>query len=253
MFEAAFWGLIQGLTEFLPVSSSGHLVLVPALLGLDEPGLEITAVLHLGTLVAVVAYFWRELLAAARFRSDPDGRRLLLLLVIGTIPAAVLGLLFESALDDLFEEPRRVAVALLVTGLVLLGTRWLDGGDRTAAAARPADAVVVGLAQAAALVPGISRSGVTMSAAMGRRLTRAEAARFAFLLGVPAIAGAGVLQARDLADQGGLTAEVLVGAAVAAVVGYVSIAWFLRLLQRTGLAAFGVYCLALGTASLVIL
>lgn len=253
MFESAFWGLIQGLTEFLPVSSSGHLVLIPALLGLDEPGLEITAVLHLGTLAAVVVYFWRDLVRALHFRTDPYGRRVLVMLMIGTIPAAVVGLAGESMLEDLFENPRRVAVALIVTGLILLATRFLPDGRREVKEGSNMDALLVGVAQAAALIPGISRSGVTMSAGMGRQFSRQEAARLAFLLGVPAIAGAGVLQARDLADQGGLTAEVLVGAVVAGLVGYASIAWLLRLLGRSGLSGFGIYCVALGVFSLIVL
>ena len=253
MLEAAFWGLVQGLTEFLPVSSSGHLVLVPALLEMDEPGLEVTAVLHLGTLAAVVAYFWPDLVKVARFRTDPAGRTVLGLLILGTIPAAVLGVAGEGFLDSLFEEPRRVAAALMVTGAALLASRLIRLGRRRVEDATRLDAVVVGLAQASALVPGISRSGATIIAGMSRGLSRTEAARLSFLLGVPAIAGAGLLQGIDLADQGGLTGDVLIGALVAAVVGYASIAFLLRLLERTGLATFGVYCAILGGYSLVVL
>ena len=252
MIEAIFWGLVQGLTEFLPISSSGHLVLVPAVLGMDEPGLAVTAVLHLGTLAAVLVYYRQDLVKVLRFRKDPDGMLILRLLIIGTIPAAAVGLLFEDRLDELFESPTRVAVALLATGVVLLGSHWLLNRTRRLEDGTTLDAVAVGLAQATALVPGISRSGVTIIAGLARRLTAAEAARFSFLLGIPAIAGGGLLQAIDLMDQGGLTAEVWVGALVAAVVGYASIAGLLRVLQRFGLVPFSLYCFVAGTVALIV-
>jgi undecaprenyl-diphosphatase len=253
MFEAAFWGLIQGLTEFLPISSSGHLVLVPALLDQDQPDLAVTAVLHLGTLVAVLVYYWSDVRKMLSFRSDPDGRRILWIVLLGTIPAAVIGLAFEDRIDSLFDDPVLVAWMLIVTGVVLLASLLIKVGTRALPSGTWLDAVVVGFAQATALVPGISRSGMSVTAALGRGFTRVEAARFAFLLGIPAIAGAGLLQGWELVDEGGLTAEVWVGAIVAAVVGYLAIALFVRVLTSVGMAPFGIYCIGFGTLSLFLL
>ncbi len=253
MWEAAFWGLVQGLSEFLPISSSGHLVIVPAALDMEAPGLAVTAVLHLGTLAAVLAYYRADVARLATFHRNREGRRLLLLVLAGTVPAAVLGLAFESTLDDAFDDPVLVGWALLVTGAVLWLSARLPAGRRTLPSGNLSDAGVVGIAQAAALVPGISRSGVTIAAGMGRRLDRAEAARYSFLLAIPAIAGGGFLQLVELAGEGGLEAEVLVGAAVAAVSGYLAIGLLLRLLRRVGLAPFAWYCWLVGAASIVFL
>ena len=251
MSEAIFWGLVQGLTEFLPISSSGHLVLVPAVLGMDEPGLAVTAVLHLGTLAAVLVYYRRDLVKVLKFRTDVVGRQILWLLIIGTIPAGVVGLLAEDKLDELFESPTRVAIALIVTGVVLLASRFLLERACRVEDGKPVDAITIGLAQATALVPGISRSGVTIVAGLGRGLTAAEAARFSFLLGIPAIAGGGFKQALDLSNEGGLTPEVWLGALVAAIVGYVSISALLRVIQRFGLLPFSLYCFVAGTVALL--
>ncbi len=251
MFDAILWGLIQGLTEFLPISSSGHLVLIPAVLGRSGPDLATSAMLHLGTLVAVLIYFRVEVLSMARF--DRPGRRLLTLIVVGTIPAAVLGLAFESTLDRLTQRPAVVAGMLLVTGVVLIGTRLLRTGDRTVGDLGAGDAVIVGSAQALALVPGISRSGMTITAGLARGMDTVAAARWAFLLGIPAIAGAGALETLKLVkDGGGVSAATLVGMLVAAVSGYAAIAGLLRVVGRWGLAPFGLYCLVAGTAFLLL-
>jgi undecaprenyl-diphosphatase len=255
VWTAALWGLVQGLTEFLPISSSGHLVLVPALLEIDGPDLATSAVLHLGTLAAVVWYFRSDLLRLAKFRTDPAAARLLWLLVIGTIPAAALGLTLESSFDELNDRPRLVAAALIGTGVVLAISEVFRRRllRRSVEQATVADAAIVGAAQAIALVPGISRSGMTIVAGLARSFQPAEAARFAFLLAVPVIFGSGLVQAVRLADEGGLTASVWVGVVVAAVSGYFAIAALLRLINRTGLMAFSAYCLAVGGWSLAVL
>ena len=249
MLTAALWGLIQGLTEFLPVSSSGHLVLVPAIFGFDEPGLAASVMLHLGTLVAVVAYYRRDLLRLLHLRTDPGARRILWLLAVGTVPAAVIGLALAGPIEAVFQEPWLVAVALMVTGLVLLFGMLVGRGVRLLPEGRWTDALVVGLAQAFALLPGISRSGMTITAGMAQGFTRVEAARYAFLLSIPAIAGAALLDGIDLARHGGFTWDLLVGMAVAAVVGYLAIAGLLRVLTRVGLLPFAVYCLAAGATA----
>ena len=251
MLEAAFWGLIQGLTEFLPISSSGHLVLVPALLGQDPPDLATSAMLHMGTLLAVLIYFRREVVEVLTFTEK--GRRLLLLLLVGTIPAAVLGLTLNSQFEGLNERPRGIAVALFITGVVLFSTRWIRRGSRTAAEATYKDTILIGLGQAVALIPGVSRSGSTISTGLLRGFSDAEAARYSFLLGIPAIAGAGVFEGKDLLDSGSsVGVEIFLGVAVAAISGYVAIAFLLRLIGRTGLSPFGLYCMVAATVAFIL-
>lgn len=283
MLNAAFWGLIQGLSEFLPISSSGHLVLVPAVLGQDGPDLGTSAVLHLGTLLAVLVYFRKDLLRmlslsrtevaamlAAR-RSpvpagapaggtapgvslrDAEGLRMVMLIVLGTIPAAVIGLAFESFFDGINERPAVVATALIVTGIALMATRFIPDGSKSMEEGTAPDAAAIGLMQALALIPGVSRSGSTIAGGLLRGFDRVQAARYSFLLGIPAIAGGGLISfVRLLESDAGVPAATWVGMAVAAVSGYAAIAILLRLLGRIGLAPFGVYCMAAGTVALIV-
>jgi undecaprenyl-diphosphatase len=246
VLTTVLWGLIQGLTEFLPVSSSGHLVLVPALFGFDEPGLGASVMLHLGTLLAVVAYYRADLLRLFHLRTDPEARRILMLLAVGTVPAAIVGLTLHGPIEVIFTEPWLAAVALMATGAILLFSLLVGRGMRGLAEGRWTDGVAIGLAQAFALLPGISRSGMTITAGMAQGFRRQEAARYAFLLSIPAIAGAALLDGLDLARRGGFTWDLLVGMAVAAVVGYLAIAGLLRVLARVGLLPFAAYCLIFG-------
>lgn len=255
MLTAIIWGLVQGFTEFLPISSSGHLVVVPAFLekaGMEiaSPSLEISAVLHLGTLIAVLAYFRADVVRVLRFRSDTEGRKILLLVAIGTIPA-VLGLPLESTLNEFQQTISNVGWTLMATGLILLIGQRLAQGLRNLAEGRVPDAIVVGVAQAFALIPGISRSGITISAGNGRGFRPVEAARFSFLLGIPAIAGAGLTQLPDVVGLG-LGADLLVGLVVAAVSGYLAIAFLLAALRRTGLTPFAIYCLGVGLLTVLV-
>lgn len=246
MLDAIIWGLIQGLTEFLPVSSSGHLVLIPALFDRPGPDLATNAMLHLGTLGAVLAYYRSDIARMAKF--DRQARKLITLIVIGTIPAVALGLLFEDRVEELISDPKKVAFMLIATGVVLLAATQLRIGDRQTEDIGPFDALVVGLSQAFALIPGISRSGMTISSGLARGMERVESARFAFLLGIPIIAGAGLLKiAEVLAAGDAIPASVWVGVAVAGLSGYAAIAILLRLLTRVGLAPFGFYCVTFGT------
>ncbi len=252
MLDAILWGVIQGLTEFLPISSSGHLVLIPELLGREGPDLSTSAMLHLGTLAAVIVYYRDDLVRMARF--DRPARKMITLLVIGTVPAVILGLAFESRLDQLNENPEAVAAMLIVTGVVLLSTMLIRFGDRRADDLAAKDAILIGLAQSAALIPGISRSGMTISAGLGRGVEPVEAARFGFLLGIPAIAGAGLLSAGRAASDGtGITAAIVVGTVVAGLIGYLAIALLIRALQRVGLGPFGLYCVTVGAVALAVL
>lgn len=255
MLAAIIWGLVQGLTEFLPISSSGHLVVVPAFLeraGMDiaSPSLEVSAVLHLGTLIAVLVYFRADVLKVLRFRSDAEGRRILLLVAVGTIPA-ILGLPLESTLNEFQQTVSNVGWTLMATGLILVVGQRLAQGMRVLADGHIPDAIVVGVAQAFALIPGISRSGITISAGNGRGFQPVEAARFSFLLGIPAIAGAGATQLPDVIDAG-LGADLVVGLVVAAVSGYLAIAFLLAALRRTGLIPFAIYCLAVGLLTVLV-
>lgn len=257
MLSAVIWGVVQGLTEFLPVSSSGHLVIVPAALArlgveLTPPSLAVSAVLHLGTLVAVLVYFRSDIAKVLRMRSDPEGRRLAALVGVGTIPA-LLGLPLADTLEAFQDDVTNVGWALLGTGLILAVGQRFARGRRTLDQARITDAVVVGLAQALALIPGVSRSGATIAAGSGRGLTPMEAARFSFLLGIPAIAGGGLSQFVEVAGSGHPLGPLAVGMVVAGVTGYLAIAAFLGLLRRSGLVPFSIYCLLAGTATILLL
>ena len=232
--EAIVLGLTQGLTEFLPISSSGHLIIVPWLFGWESPGVAFDAALHLGTLLAVFTYFWHDLLEmvkavptilskrTALLRAgapDEDNdtfyARLGLLLIIGSLPGAIAGLAFESKIDDLFhpetnEDRAIVAIAILmaVFGVVLWLADRYGRENRTLRSVRLPDTVVVGIAQALALMPGTSRSGVTLTTGLFRGFTRADAARFSFLLGIPFIAGAGLKGVADLLQADPSGAEI---------------------------------------------
>ncbi|HKY46508.1 MAG TPA: undecaprenyl-diphosphate phosphatase [Acidimicrobiia bacterium] len=252
MLEAIIWGFVQGVTEFLPISSDGHLVLVPAFLGIDPPDLATTAVLHLGTLAAVLAYFWKDLIALVKFRSDPDARRLLTLIVIGSLPAG-LALLVVDEIERLQKSVTATAVFLITTGVVLAVASRLRKGDRTIADGRATDAVLIGFAQLSAILPGISRSGMTIATGVARGFDQVEAARFSFLLGIPAVAAAGLLELGTLLTDGGVPATAWVGVLVAAATGYGAIAFLLKMLARTGLAPYALYCVVVGVVALVVL
>jgi undecaprenyl-diphosphatase len=252
VLEAIVWGFVQGVTEFLPISSDGHLVLVPAFLGIDPPDLATTAVLHLGTLAAVLAYFRKDLIALAGFRRDPDARRLLTLIIIGSLPAA-LALLVVDEVERLQKSVTATAIFLMGTGVVLAIASRLRKGDRVIADVRPNDAVLIGFAQLLAVLPGVSRSGMTIATGIARGFDQVEAARFSFLLGVPAVAAAGLLELLTLLGDGGVPGSAWVGVLVAAVTGYAAITFLLRMLARTGLAPYAVYCLVVGAVALVVL
>ncbi len=256
-FQAALLGLVQGITEFLPISSTAHLRVVPALLGYPDPGAAFTAVLQLGTLVAVIGFFFRELLTMVAAvvdparRTGPEARRLLYL-VVGTVPIGVAGLAFRHAVEGPLRSLTVIAIALIVVALLMAAADRFAAGNRDLPDVGLRDSVLIGLAQALALVPGVSRSGITLVAAMALGLRRDAAARFSFLLSVPAIGAAGVfelpkvLRARDIG--GGV---LVTGLLVAAVSGYLSIAWLLRFLRTHATTPFVLYRLALGILLLV--
>jgi undecaprenyl-diphosphatase len=257
VLAAVIWGLVQGLTEFLPISSSGHLVVVPAFLdevGLDitQPSLAVSAVLHLGTLIAVLVYFRDDVMSVLQMRRRPEGRRIALLVAVGTVPALV-GLPLKDRIETIQDNITYVGIALIATGLILVVGQRLARGMRQLIEGRIPDAIVVGIAQALALIPGISRSGITISAGNGRRFQPVEAARYSFLLGIPAIAGAGLVSLPEAFAEGGLGVEIVVGLVVAAVSGYFAIAVLLAALRRVGLLPFAIYCFIVGGLTVLFL
>jgi len=262
LFQAIVIGIVQGLTEFLPVSSSAHLILIPPLLGWTDPFLNTATfdvMLHMGTLLALLAYFWRDAirlvsawLASIRDRSlagDPD-RRLAWLLVVSVVPAAILGALGESFFDTFFRDPAHserlygVCALLIVGALILLAAERVGRRERPIEGTNLVDAVIIGVAQALALFPGISRSGITIATGLFRGLERDAAARFAFLMGIPVIAGAGIWKLRDIigAPQGSIEyGSLAAGFVAAAIVGFLSIGFLLRFLRAHSTGIFIAY------------
>ena len=276
LIQAIILGIVQGMTEFAPVSSSAHLVLVPWALGWPNPGVAFDAILHWGTLTAVLVYFWRDWLRIIKgffrtlttrgpWNTRPGGRladsdsRLAWWIIIGTIPALVLGLAFKDFFESLFSSPASVGALLLVTAIILVlgeqaGRRARDRG-RDLGRMNMVDTLLIGLAQAAAIAPGISRSGATISTGLARGLKRDDAARFSFLLGAPIILGAGLLPLLDLIQTGGLSQELpalLVGFLAAALAGYFCIKFLLSYLRHGNLYVFAAYCAVIGAAALLL-
>lgn len=278
LFQALILGILQGATEFIPVSSSGHLVLVPWLLRWEQAGLAFNAVAHWGTALAVIIYFREDwvllvgaalrslrdlgyrLLGGAAGRPQPHGnptdsahRSLVWLLVLGTVPGALIGYLFDDFFEQMFSRPVAAAGFLLVTAALLAGSERWGRRDRKLAELTWVDAVVIGLAQALAIFPGISRSGATIAAGLSRGVERQPAARFSFLLATPIIVGAGSLQVIELIRRGGLVDQapiLIAGFIAAALVGFGCIHFLLRYLENRRLYPFAVYCVLASILSL---
>ena len=266
-FHAVILGLVQGLTEFLPVSSSGHLVLGQYFFNFREPKILFDVVLHLGTLVAVVVVFQSEIRALlAELFSLPGhlkGRgawgkawrerpmfRLLALIVVGTIPTAFLGFAFRDLFESLFSSPPAVGAALLVTGTILFLTRWSPDRGRTVGRFRVSDALTIGLAQGLAITPGISRSGFTISVGQFLGLDRELAARYSFLLSIPAILGALVLQLTNSSTHGASAGVLTAGFTAALVSGLGALIVLLRVVRKGRLHYFSFYCWVVGLLTL---
>ena len=267
--QALIMGLVQGLTEFIPVSSSGHLVLVPWLFGWKDPFIDsvaFTVVLHMGTFVALLAFFWRDWvtlipagLATIRdrsFKGDPN-RKMAFLLVVATIPAILVGPIFESKFEELVREPARIALMLCVGAAILwLADRWgSKQRDETSLSFR--ESLGIGVAQVIALVPGISRSGISISAGMFLGLNREAAARFSFLMATPVIGGAGVWEARKFfTHEAGPNPEmnvVVIGFLAAMVSGFLAVRFMLEFLKRQPLTAFIVYRIVAAVVVFIVL
>jgi undecaprenyl-diphosphatase len=259
--QAIILALVQGITEFLPISSSAHLILVPHLLGWADQGLAFDVAVHVGTLSAVVFYFRAEIarmtvawLQSCAGRGVSGDARLAWLVVLGSVPVALAGLLFHSSIEGELRSPLVIAVTTIGFGLLLwladrLGRRVRDTGSLGVR-----DVVLIGFAQALALIPGTSRSGITMTAALALGLTRTDAARFSFLLSIPAILMAGGYEAWKLLNDTGPVqwGVILLGTALAAVSAWLCIHFFLRLIERIGMWPFVVYRLLLGVVLLAV-
>ncbi|MGH8933413.1 MAG: undecaprenyl-diphosphate phosphatase [Egibacteraceae bacterium] len=287
--QAVVLGVVQGLSEFMPISSDGHLVLVPFLLGWEQPSLSFIVALHIGTLAAVLLYFRRDLaamlIAVASRSSSPEAklyRRLIVLLAVGSVPVALLGLTAEDQIQRVFSSPAIAATGLFVTAALLVSgekardRRVVAASDEPVAAAKammtsapmgrddrdPAGgtlvdltaprALLIGAFQSVALLPGVSRSGSTISGGMFAGLTREAATRFSFLLSIPALIGAAALNMTDLARPGGYGAlELLTGIVAAFGSGYAAIRWLVALVARERLTGFAWYCLVAGLVGLL--
>jgi undecaprenyl-diphosphatase len=252
-FQAIVLGAVQGLAEFLPISSSAHLIIVPWLLRWNDPGLVFDVALHLGTLVALIVYYWREwvLIGASLFNRDRKRRHLLMMLVVASVPGAIIGVLFEKQADTTFRSPLLIAIALAALGIAL----WFF--DRTSPQVRKIgeitfrDALLIGLSQAFAIIPGVSRSGSTITAARLLRLERADAANFSFLMATPIIAGAGLFEGRHLIHEG-ITGDVVVGFIAAAIFGLIAITVLIRYVRTHTYQPFAWYRVVLAAFVVVL-
>ncbi len=265
LLQAIVLGIVQGLTEFLPISSSGHLRIVPAFLGWEDPGAAFTAVIQLGTMAAVVLYFradlWRIVRAWLASLRDPARRgeldaRLGWYLVIGTVPIVIFGFGFRHEIENGARDLYIIGTTLVVLGLLLLVAEKVSRRDRAIETITRRDAIIVGFAQALALIPGVSRSGATITAGLFLGFDRVAAARFSFLLSVPAVVLSGLFELRGVVDgsaEGGVgIAPTAVATLLAFISGYASIAFLLKFLTTHTTAVFVAYRVVLGAVVLVL-
>lgn len=250
MIEVTLLSILQGIAEFLPISSSGHLVLGKSLLGMKEMGMRIDIFLHVGTLLAIFAFYWKIIYRIVK-NLEWD---YLLKVIVSAIPAGAVGVLFKDQLETAFAEPKMVGGALIFTGIVLTATRFLRKGEKGVSFGR---AILMGLAQAVAILPGVSRSGMTLAAARASGVEAEKSAEFSFLMSAPPIAGAALLQILKAGDAAAATAEVswgltIYGCLLAAVVGYLSLKLLLKSLKGRWFWLFGPYCAVVGLLTLIL-
>jgi undecaprenyl-diphosphatase len=259
IYQAVVLAIVQALTEFLPISSTAHLVLIPWLFGWKDAGLTFDVALHAGTLVAVVIYFfrdWVQIIGQAfglNTGVDPDlrqNRNLLWLLAVGSIPIGIVGYLFDKQADTTWRQPYVIGTMMILVGIVLWMAEKRRVGSKSMSTIQFSDGIAVGLAQAVSVIPGTSRSGATISAGLFRNMNRETAARFSFLLSTPAIAAAVAKKAWDIHKEGGIPPDmkvpIVVGILVSGVLGAIVIAFFLRYLRRSSLMPFVYYRIVFG-------
>ncbi|MEK6583730.1 MAG: undecaprenyl-diphosphatase UppP [Nitrospirota bacterium] len=258
MFQAILLGIIQGVTEFLPISSTAHLILAPWIFGWDDPGLAFDVVLHLGTLTGIIAFFWKDfysmlqgMFSGMTVRKTDAGIEGMVgwYIIIGTIPAGLAGLFLKDQIETVLRSPRIIAVSLIVFGLILLWAEVSGKKKRRMDLLNIIDAIVIGCAQAVALIPGVSRSGITITAGLFRNLERATAARFAFLLSTPIIMAGGLLSAVDVYKEGlphDMFWPFVAGFAASAVSGFIAIKYLLLFLSKRKVNVFVYYRIIVG-------
>jgi len=261
LFQQLLIAVVQGITEFLPISSSGHLILIPYLTDLPDQGPMIDVAVHVGSLLAIIIYFWRDVLGLARggfatvgIGKDPQQQRLFLWVLVGTIPAVLLGLFLKmGGYLESFRFTDLVAINLIVYGLLLGAADRFGKQEKSYEDLTLRDAILVGLAQAMALIPGTSRSGVTMTAARALGYKRVEAARFSFLLAIPAVAGAGLLAVLDLAEASAqMQWDALVTGVFTFIAAFATMAFLMNFLKKASMMVFVVYRVAMGVALLIV-
>jgi undecaprenyl-diphosphatase len=259
--QALVLGIIQGLSEFLPISSSAHLTLAPWLFGWEDPGLAFDVALHLGTLIAVLWYFrmeWLALIKAAfgiitTGRIETPEKRRVIYLIIATIPGGIGGFMLQSKAESAFRSPQLIAIALIAMGIVLWIVDKAVDQRRVLGEMRWIDALLIGLSQVIALVPGVSRSGATMSSARGLRFDRESAAEFSFLMSMPIIAAAVIFECPKALQEGGITNELMAGVAASAISGWLAISILMRYVTKHSYGIFAFYRVALGITVLAVL
>lgn len=262
LLNAIILGLVQGLTEFLPVSSSGHLVLFSSFLNFEHGGIAFDVFVHLGTLISVMLVFRKEIGQMIRApyavwvkkSSDPELNEFLrwdIFVVVATIPAVIVGLFFKDAIEQAFQSVLLVFFMLLVTGLLMFLTQFLKNQDKPFGFS---NSFIIGIAQSFAILPGISRSGSTIFAGVVQGIDRVKAAKFSFIMSIPAILGAAVLQLKDLVQAPPPISELLVfltGGLMSAITGYLAIVWLLKIVRHGSLQWFGYYCFAAGSIGII--
>jgi undecaprenyl-diphosphatase len=267
--QALILGFVQGLTEFLPISSSGHLVIFQNLFGLKEVNLFFDVAVHFGTLLAILVVLWQEVLSLARgslcflmyilkvqkaniSKQDRTMARLAGLIVVGLIPTGLIGFFMRDVVKLLFSSILAVGIMLLITGAILWITRMAGEGDKDTDTVSVLDAIIIGFVQGLAIAPGISRSGATISFGLFRKLKKSVAVRFSFLLSIPAIIGAMVLEWENPLLQEGELLNVIAGTLTAAIVGYICLRILIRMVQKGHLHFFSPYCWALGCVTIIL-
>jgi len=253
LLQSIILGAIQGITEFFPVSSTAHLVLLPWFFSWTDNGLPFNVALHMGSLIAIIYYFWRDWILIIKefiqsvlswsFDGRPNGKTGLYL-IIATIPGALAGVLFEQYAAGLLRHPLSIALSLSFFGVILYFSDRFSKKSKTVRGMNMVDCIVIGLSQAFAIIPGVSRSGVTISGAMFRNLNREEAAKFSFLLGAPLIAGAGVFEARHLEYSAVMSLPFIAGVLASAVFAFLAIKFLLRFVRKSSYTVFVIYRLA---------
>jgi len=261
LFESILLGTIQGLTEFLPVSSSGHLVLGQHFLGINEPGISFEIIVHLGSLLAVLLYFYKDIIAllssltkifsSKKSYQDVNNIKIIVYLFVATFVTAIIGFTFKDNFEALYDIPWTVSIALFVTGLILYISDKIPNGNFNDYNIGWVKAIFIGIGQALAIIPGISRSGTTIAFSLFSRMKRENAAKFSFLLSIPAILGAALLDFKDMkANELATMGRYSAGAVAAFISGFLVIALLINLIQKKKLKYFSYYCWTLSLVSI---